>query len=187
MNRFFQIPHYCAIFVALSFAFVTTSTECKAQSAAVQVSERQSQDPHNWKRYRYDVDGFTAEFPAEPKTKENDSKTGTRYFSALDNGNLAYFVEAALLPDNLHKTSQQIFDDYLQGAAKGVKAQVKSSSDVSLAGNPGREFTLENDTLVLRVRLYLVQRKLYQILVVGTRDLIAGAETERFQSSFELL
>jgi hypothetical protein len=186
MNRFFHIARCGGMFIALFVAFVV-SDECKAQPATTQIANGESQNSRNWKHYRYDADGFAAEFPAEPQAKENDSKTGTRYFSQLENGNLAYFVEVALLPASLNKTSQQIFDDYVQGAAKGVKGQVKSSSDVSLAGNPGREFTIENDTMVLRVRLYLVQRRLYQILVVGTRDLIAGAETERFQSSFQLL
>jgi hypothetical protein len=174
------------MFMALFLALVMNA-ECKAQTATPQTSNTQVHDTHNWKRYRYDADGFTAEFPAEPQAKENDSKTGIRYFSQLENGNLAYFVEAALLPANLNKTSQQIFDDYVKGAANGVKGQVKSSTDVSLGGNPGREFTGENDKLVLHVRLYLVQRKLYQVLVAGTKDLITSAETERFQSSFELL
>jgi hypothetical protein len=186
MNRFLHIARCCAVFAGLCFALVTT-TECEAQSTTAPPSNRQSQDAHNWKRYRYDADGFTAEFPTEPQAKANESKTGTRYFSQLENGNLAYFVESALLPANLNKTSQQIFDDYVKGAANGVKGQVRGSSDVSLGGNPGREFTIENDTMVLRVRLYLVQRRLYQILVVGTKALINSAETERFQSSFELL
>ena len=186
MNRFSQIARYGGMFVALFVAFVV-SDDCKAQPTATQTANGQSQNSRNWKHYRYDADGFTAEFPTEPQAKENDSKTGTRYFSQLENGNLAYFVEVALLPANLNKTSQQIFDDYSQGSAKEVKGQVKAVSDVSLAGNPGREFTIENDTMVLRVRLYVVQRRLYQILVVGTKDLINSAETERFQNSFQLL
>ncbi|HWG49896.1 MAG TPA: hypothetical protein VN669_09405 [Candidatus Acidoferrales bacterium] len=186
MNRFFRIARYSGVFVVLFVAFAV-SNDCMAHAANAQTANGQSQNSRNWKHYRYDADGFTAEFPTEPQAKENDSKTGTRYFSQLENGNLAYFVEVALLPANLNKTSQQIFDDYRQGSAKAVKGQVKAVNDVSLAGNPGREFTIENDTMVLRVRLYVVQRRLYQILVVGTKDLINSAETERFQSSFQLL
>ena len=163
------------------------STESMAQSGAAQALPTQTRDPHNWKHYRYDADGFAAEFPSEPKTAMNDDKTGTRYFSSLNNGNLAYFVEVAVLPSDLNKTSQQVFDDYAAGAAKGTNTQLKSSNAITLRGNPGREFTLENDKMVLRVRLYLVQKRLYQVLVVVTKDIMDAAETDHFQRGFELL
>jgi hypothetical protein len=158
-----------------------------AQAPTNQVSAPHSRDAHDWKRYRYNVDGFTVEFPAEPHTAQHDSKTGTRYFASLDNGNLAYFVEAAVLPADLNKSSMQLFDDYISGAAKGTKSQIKYSKDISLHGNPGREATLENETLVLQFRLYVVQHKLYQVLVVAMKDQADSAETEHFQSSFDLL
>ena len=158
-----------------------------AQAPANPPSAPHSRDAHDWKRYRYNVDGFTVEFPAEPQTQPNDSKTGTRYVASLDNGNLAYFVEAAVLPANLNKSSLQVFDDYINGVIKGTRSQVKYSKDISLHGNPGREFTLENETLVFQFRLYIVQNKLYQVLVVAMKDQADSAEAERFHSSFDLL
>lgn len=156
-------------------------------ASTMQTSAPGSAEVRNWKRYRYDMDHFTVAFPAEPATNGNDSKSGTRYFCTLSNGNLAYFVEKAELPADLNKSSQQVLDDYIQGSAKAVKAQVKSSNPITLHGNPGREFTLENDTMILQFRVYLVQRSLYQVLVAATKDLAPGAEVQRFQSSFDLL
>ena len=144
-------------------------------------------DAHNWKRYRYDVDGFTIEFPAEPQAQPNDSKTGTRYIAALDNGNVVYLVEAAVLPSDLNKSSQQVLDDYVQGTARGIKGQLKESHPITLRGNPGRDFTLENERIILRGRVYLVQRTLYQLVAAATKELAAGTEAERFQNSFELV
>lgn len=142
---------------------------------------------HNWRRYHYDADGFTVEFPAEPQTKANGRRTGTRYIVALDNNKLAYLVEASALPSDSKKNSQQVLDDYLHGTVKGTKGQVKDSHAVTLRGNPGREFMLENDTMIFRGRVYLVQKTLYQVVVASTKDLAGVAEAERFQNSFDLL
>jgi|SRR5712671_5775546 len=67
----------------------------------------QSPTPRNWKRYHYDSDGFSVEFPAEPKATTNDNKSGTRYFTGMENDNLAYFAEVAQLPADLTKGTQQ--------------------------------------------------------------------------------
>lgn len=183
MKRSLLLKFLCALLLASVLPAKAWQTG-PSSSPAVKPS---TADAHNWKRYRYDVDGFAVEFPAEPKATANDSKTGTRYVVGLDNGNLAYLVEAAALPANLNKSSQQVLDDYVDGAAKGTKSQVKYSSAITLHGNPGREFTLENDTLILRFNIYLVQKTLYQVLVVATKELAATTEAARFQNSFELL
>jgi hypothetical protein len=144
-------------------------------------------DAHNWKRYRYDVDGFTVEFPAEPYTKPNNRRTGTRYVVSLDNNKIAYMVEASALPADLNKNSQQVLEDYLHGTVKGSKGQVKDSHPITLHGNPGREFILENETMIFRGRVYVVRKTLYQVLIASTRELAGGTEAERFQNSFDLL
>jgi hypothetical protein len=185
--RRFLLMFLWSLCVAVICIFPGGCTESIAQSGTAQAGPTQARDPHNWKLYRYDADGFAAEFPSEPKTTVNDSKTGTRYYSSLNNGNLAYFVEIAVLPSDLNKTSQQVFDDYVRGAANATKSQLKSSNAITLSGNPGREFTLENDKLVLQVRLYLVQKRLYQVLVAVTRDMIGAAETDHFRRGFQLL
>jgi hypothetical protein len=141
----------------------------------------------NWKRYHYDSDGFSVEFPAEPKATTNDNKSGTRYFTGMENDNLAYFAEVAQLPADLTKGTQQIFEDYAKGSAKETKSEMKSQKAISLRGYPGSEFVLESDTLFFHFRLYLVGKKLYQVLAVATKDRVASSEWNRFLDSFELL
>jgi len=64
---------------------------------------------------------------------------------------------------------------------------MKSQKAISLRGYPGSEFILESDTLSFHFRLYLVGKKLYQVLAVATKDRVAGSEWNRFLDSFELL
>jgi hypothetical protein len=140
----------------------------------------------NWKRYHYDSDGFSVEFPAEPTATPNDNKSGTRYFVGIENDNLAYFAEVAQLSADLTKAPQQIFEDYAKGSAKGTKSEIKSQKAISLRGYPGSEFVLESDTLFLHFRLFLVGKKLYQVLAVASKDRVASSEWSRFLDSFEL-
>ena len=41
--------------------------------------------------------------------------------------------------------------------------------------------------MFLRFRLILVGKKLYQLLVVATKDLMPGAEADRFLDAFQLI
>ena len=140
-----------------------------------------------WKRYRYDADRFSVEFPGAPQAKPNDGNTGTRYFTSLENDSFAYFVEKAELPADLNKTPEQIFEGYVDGAAKGTNSTIKNQKAISLNGYPGREFVLESDKLTMHFRLYLLNKTLYQILVVANTSMLSRAETDRFLNSFELL
>ncbi len=140
-----------------------------------------------WKRYRYDAEKFSVEFPAKPEAKANDSNTGTRYFTSLENDNFAYFVEKAELPADLKKTADEVFEGYVNGAAGGTNSKIKSQKPITLSGYPGREFVLESDTLIMQFRLYLLDKTLYQVLVVATKSMAARAETDRFLNSFEFI
>lgn len=166
-----------SLFVVFAAYFLVLSTGCSGQGPA----------GANWKRYSYAADNFTVEFPGEPQAKPNDSNTGTRYFTSMENDNFAYFVEKAELPADLNKTPDQIFEGYLGGAAKGTNSEVKSQKPISLNGHPGREFVLENDKMVLHFRLYLSGKTIYQVLVVASKSMASRAGTDRFFNSFALL
>ena len=186
MNRA-ALTWLLASLLSISFIAPAEAAVHSSQPATAALPVAQDPAPRAWKRYRYEVDGFSAEFPGEPKTTPNDGNTGTRYFTSLENDNLAYFVERAELPADLDKTPEQIFDGYAGGAANGTKSEIKSQKPISLRSYPGREFILESDTLIMTFRLYLQGKTLYQVLVVATKELAPGAETKRFLDSFEIL
>ena len=138
----------------------------------------------NWKRYRFDADKFSAEYPGEPKLSKKGTQTG--YMLSLENDNFAYYVQKADYPD-LNKTSEQFFDDYARGAAQSMKTEPRNQRSISLSGYPGREFTSENERSICKVRLYLVGKTSYAVMVYATKSMASRAETDRFLDSFEFI
>jgi hypothetical protein len=175
-------PLLAAFFVLSPLAFALPS-----HSGHNPISPSQGPAGAVWKRFRYDADKFSVEFPAEPQAKATDSNTGTRYFTSLENDSFAYFVEKAELPADLKKTADEVFEGYVNGAAVGTNSKIKSQKPISLSGHPGREFVLESDTLVMQFRLYLLNKTLYQVLVVASKNMASRAEADRFLNSFEFL
>jgi len=175
-------PLLAAFFVLSPLAFALPSNSGTDPASSVQGPAGAV-----WKRFRYDADKFSVEFPAEPQAKPNDGNTGTRYFTSLENDSFAYFVEKAELPPDLKKTADEIFEGYVNGAAVGTNSKIKSQKPISLGSHPGREFVLESDTLVMQFRLYLLNKTLYQVLVVASKSMASRAEADRFLNSFEFL
>ena len=153
----------CLIFVVY---FLVSASGCSS-AGKNETASAQGPAGANWKRYRYAADKFSVEFPGEPQAKPNDNNTGTRYFTSLENDNFAYFVERAQLPADLDKTPEQIFEGYVNGAAGGTNSQVKNQRPISMCGDPGREFVLENEKMIMRFRLYLLEKTIYQVLVLS--------------------
>jgi len=143
--------------------------------------------PKQWKRYHYEADGFAIAFPAPPQASPDPGNSGTRYVVSAENDNVAYIAAMAVLPDTLNKTTEKLFDDYVGGASKGTKSEVRSQKAISVGGYAGREILLESDTMFLDVRLILVGKRLYQLEGVATKAYRPGAEIGRFFESFELL
>jgi hypothetical protein len=62
---------------------------------------------------------------------------------------------------------------------------VKEERDVKLKSHPGRHVVIEkNGDVIARMRLFLVNRRLYQVMVLGDAT---AKDVETFLSSFELI
>ena len=83
----------------------------------------------------------------------------------------------------------------LEGGEKGLvdtfKATVTKAAETKFTSNgkdyPAREITAKKDDLNMRVTLILVDNRLYQVFVVGAKELVDGAEADAFMKSFELM
>jgi hypothetical protein len=80
-------------------------------------------------------------------------------------------------------------EDLLKGIAKRYEAEVKSSKEITLQDNPGREFDLETAKgRKLVGRLYVVKDRLYELLVIGDGGKAPSAEkAQQFFGSFQLI
>ena len=82
-------------------------------------------------------------------------------------------------------------EDILKGCANGLKTKersVVSEKDISIsvgdAKYPGKEMQVSKGATYLNARMYLVGNRLYQIMVIGPKDVVNNAETTAYLDSF---
>ena len=151
-----------------------------------------------WKEITSQEGGFTVSFPSTPKEMKHSQDTPF--------GKLELFALAAELPRN--EGSYAVM--YLslpeamakqQGATEllleTIPQQLKASNaaakiigqpkKITQDGHPGRELTLEIPGQgVAVVRVYIVQDRMYQVIVGGSKDFISSKDAQRFLDSFHL-
>jgi hypothetical protein len=138
---------------------------------------------------------FAAKFPDKPKEKTQAGPAGAKITSfVFESKNGAIVVGVADLPIPENETEQMIqerLDGSRDGAIKNVGGKLVSSDKITIGKQkyPGREFTA---TLAqpaegqMRCRTYIVGKRLYQAMVIGTKDFTTSKEADKFLESFRL-
>jgi hypothetical protein len=133
--------------------------------------------------------GFRVEMPARPEPGTRKSAFGKwqeyRYLVARDAEYLVGYVD---LKDG--DAPDHLFDDVTSAAATSMRGKVESEKKITLDGKyPGRDvhIPMPNRKGMVRMRLYLVGKRLYQITVAGKVDFVETASPSRFLDSFALL
>jgi hypothetical protein len=137
---------------------------------------------------------FAAKFPSEPKKVEQEAAgvAFTMYSTADRNG--AFMVGVADLPAGDNEPAEQTkarLDGAEAGASGNVGGKLKDSKDVTLGKQkyPGREFTATITKPAegeVRARVYLVGKRMYQVMVVGTKEYANSPAATAFLDSFRL-
>jgi hypothetical protein len=83
---------------------------------------------------------------------------------------------------------KQVFDSSRDGAIANLAGKLASEKDIKLGGHPGREIRIEvaNGKQLFRVRVYLVDQRLYQVVILGTKEQATSKEADKFLDSFRL-
>ena len=126
-----------------------------------------------------------------PKTKDNKAGGITMHVVANDLGKKAVLVTHADMPIPADETAEQTqtrLDGAKNGAINSVKAKELKSAKITLGKHPGREFSAELPAGqgVLKARVYIVGKRLYQVLAVGPKDFVDSADVKKIFDSFEL-
>jgi hypothetical protein len=135
---------------------------------------------------------FKALFPGTPKeTSQNAAGMNMKIFT-VEERNGAYVVAFADLPlaENMPDAEIQTrLDGAKQGMVNNVNGKLTGESQVKLDGQyPGREVKadLPDKKGQLQARVYLVGKRLYQIMVVGTSSTVGSADTVKFLDSLKV-
>jgi hypothetical protein len=140
--------------------------------------------------------GFSVRFPSnrQPEIEDKSIAGGlsTLHFFKVQAGMSAYIIGYNDLPSLTGRTPKKVLDDARDGALASVGGTLDEENVLNLDGNVGRELkisaTKSGISLKQRLRMYLVNKRLYQaIVVVPSMASDSEAQQDAFFESFALL
>jgi|ERR1043165_5533631 hypothetical protein len=153
--------------------------------------------PAEWVRFEPAGGRYSIAMPAKPTVSKKAVKTESAKLEAViavaeGMGN-SYFVvsycdypKKELKKDSIDKRLEQ----GCKAAAENAGGEIRNKEKISIDGHPGREIAIEkNGELIARMQLYLVDGRLYQLMVLGDAAFFAGNEKDvrTFLGSFRLV
>ena len=143
--------------------------------------------------YKSSDHGFTVGLPGPPKTSSQNLTTvaGTlpvytvRYDSGSD---LVLSVTTTNYPKDFATVKPEKLFDGILNAMTGADGKVTEKVDVTIGAekHAGRQWRIEAGKQVIRVRVYLVGSRLYQVMANGSMDGVSGSVAEDMFRTFDL-
>jgi hypothetical protein len=146
-----------------------------------------------WKEFAPKDGKFKVTMPGVPKPKqletESDFGKGVLHMNAVEFGKGMYAANYSDFPAAIKKVpSKQIFDSSRDGAIANMGGKLSNEKDIKLGDYPGREIKIDvaDGKQLFRVRVYLVDQRLYQVVVFGTPEMATSKDADKFLDSFKL-
>jgi hypothetical protein len=133
---------------------------------------------------------YTAAFPGKPTPKSMKVGDVDLHCAILQKGEgvfSVFFTDVKQIAGKLTKP-KEILDGGQKGVVANFKAKLISSKDFDFGKQkyPARELVAEKDGNTLRFQIILAGNRLYQVFVVGPKDMVMGKEADDFLKSFEI-
>jgi hypothetical protein len=136
--------------------------------------------------------GYRVQMPGNPREQVKDSAIGPLHVQASEEADGTYVVGYIDLPypenEKPEVRAQRL--NKLRGAVLDrAKGKLVGDRKITLADRyPGWELTTEsaNQQNGMRMRIYLVNRRFYQLTVAGTHAFVSAPEADTFLASFAL-
>ncbi len=132
---------------------------------------------------------FKVKMPGTPKEEMHFAGLVSMKVYSVQEENGAYAVAFADMPISMPESAAQVqarLDGARDGMVKKANATLTSAHSISLRGtHPGREVNadLPAQKGKLRARVYLVDKRLYQVMVVGTKSWTTSSDATKFLDS----
>jgi hypothetical protein len=150
-------------------------------------------DADNWKPFTSKEGGFTILFPGVPAESKQEAKaptgTVTVTFFVAEQGGVTYIAGFSVFSKETMKsrTEQKRLNNARDGAVAAAKGNLKEEKRIHLAKKyPGRELLIQAEKGFIRSRIYAVENRLYQTMVMGTKQQTDAKEATDFLDSFRL-
>ena len=167
----------------LALALIAALAACGGSPPAAQ--------PAKWSDYSYGKEGFAVSAPREPafSTKTVDTAAGPvdMHFYQAEVGNGMLLVITSRLHPSDKRSAKQVIAESTQGAVAAVNGKLVAQKAITLGKYPGTEFEIAAERTHNRNRVYVANRKIYQVMSIGPVDRPLPPETDQFQQSFRIL
>ena len=169
---------------------------CWSLTLPLLLGTMQDELPAGWIRYAVPEGRYSVAMPTKPTESKKKITTATVQLDAVvavAEGRLdSYFVVSycdypakELKADSIDKR----LDQGARAAVENARGKLRSEKPIKLDGHPGREIVIEKDgEVIAKMRIYLVDRRLYQVMVLGSGPIFAAKEKDVgiFLDSFRL-
>jgi len=172
-----------------------TSADAERFFASFKFRSRYDPGAPGWREFS-DPDGrFAVLMPGDPVESGESIRTRagdvTLYQFTLRHGygNEKYYVQYMDYPDLLMqgKTAEQLLKEAGTVDAYNMNGTVVREQALPLEHHAGREVHVETAETAMRIRLYLVDRRLYKAVAMWPKSRAFSADDERFLASFRLI
>jgi hypothetical protein len=150
-------------------------------------------DRPDWKEFTSKEGRFKVLMPGTPKQTKADAESdfgkGVLYMNVAEAGRTMYGANYGDYPAKIKEIPiKQVFDSSRDGAVANLEGKLATEKDIKLGKHPGREIQIEvaGGKQIFRARVYLVEQRLYQVVVFGTKATAASKEADKFLDSFKL-
>lgn len=162
-------------------------------SLAVGAALACADDQPEWKEFASKDGRFKVLMPGTPKQNkvetESDFGKGVLYMNVTLAGKSMYGANYCDFPAEIKKAPiKQVFDSSRDGAVANMEGKLASEKDIKLGEHPGREIQIDvaEGKRLFRVRVYLVEQRLYQVVIFGSPEAATSKEADKFLDSFKL-
>jgi hypothetical protein len=146
----------------------------------------------DWKTIASKEGGFYILFPEMPTQHKEAAKTPagavTVTYYVLEKGGITYVASFTGFPKESVKprTEEKRLDNARDGAVASAKGKLEQERKFNFRKYPARELLIQGEKGFVRSRIYAVENRLYQTVVMGANQEVAGKDASRFLDSFYL-
>jgi hypothetical protein len=145
------------------------------------------------KPYESSENQYRVAFPKDPTVTSKKLATAAgplpvHTARAEASKDLVLSVTVTTYPESFLDVTPSKLLDGVRDGLKGADGTVKADKEITFGDgkHPARDVTVEAGKTTIRAKLILVDRRLYQVMLTGSKDKVAAAEDE-FLKSFELM
>jgi hypothetical protein len=133
---------------------------------------------------------FRARMPLAPITAKRNIQTAggpvqVDLWSLEDPlSNITYFISTSHYPPEVARSEREFMDRIVEGTASNLGAIITSDETIKLGRHRGRAISLKAAQKQYRIRFFLINGELHQIMVAGADNKVNSADAEYYLSTF---